>query len=163
MKHAIQPWIAVIVLMAAMTHTFAQADSSKSQQASAFAPLAGIWLPQKVTSSGAVVSAAKFPFEVHFTEPNRMIFKFVGGTQGKDRVHEVTLDTSKDPAVMDMTRTGRGQTVFAIYKIEDDQLTICSLRGADGQPSSERPKGFESDEVTKSDLLVLKRKAKANE
>ena len=77
----------------------------------------------------------------------------------------ITLDNSKKPAHMDMTQTARGktETVLAIYKIEGDLLTICFSRGARGQPSSERPTGFESDEATKSDLLVLKRKVKANE
>jgi hypothetical protein len=62
-----------------------------------------------------------------------------------------------------MTRTVRGktETVYAIYKIEEDLLTICFLRGAGGQPSSERPTGFEPGMTTKSDLLILKRKGKS--
>jgi hypothetical protein len=55
---------------------------------------------------------------------HQMIFKFVGDVTGRDRIHEIALDGSKNPAVMDMTRTVRGkaQTVFAIYKIEGDRL-----------------------------------------
>jgi hypothetical protein len=61
---------------------------------------------------------------------------------------------------MDITREIRGKdaTVRGIYKFEDGKLIVCSLRGPDRQPSSERPKTFESSRAVLSDLMVLKPK-----
>lgn len=92
-----------------------------------------------------------------------MTFKFVGDTKkGNDRVHEISVDASKSPATIDMTRTVRDKksTVLGICKSERDKLFICSLRGDDGNPSTDRPKTFGSSSDVKSELLILKRKPK---
>ncbi len=160
------------MLATAIDRTLAQADAAKPDTAdyppdSTFAELEGAWIPEKILSAGHTVPKEKFPFELCFKPPNRLIRKgiTVGKVTGRDSEHEITLDGSKRPAIMNMTRTVRGepQTVFAIYKIEGDVLTICFLRGTGGRPSSERPTVFGSDKVTKSDLLVLKRRAKAKQ
>lgn len=88
-----------------------------------------------------------------------------GQTNGTDGSDDIVLDRSKTPGHLDSTRPLRGekQTMVGIYKIEGDILTICFSRGADRTPSTERPKAFESDAKTKTDMLVLKRKPKAKE
>ncbi len=123
--------------------------------------LNGVWVAEKVTSAGNVVPSEKFPFEV-VIEDDKLIFKFVGSVAGKDRIHQIVVDNTKDPYTIDMTREVRGkkETVRGIYKIEDGRLLICSLRDGKGQPSSERPKTFESSSSVKSDLLILKPKLK---
>jgi uncharacterized protein (TIGR03067 family) len=75
-------------------------------------------------------------------------------------VHDLKLGKTEDFFTMDLTRTVRDKasTVHAIYKFDGDQLLICSLRDADGQPSKERPRSFDSSSAVKSELLVLKRK-----
>ena len=109
----------------------------------------------------------KFPFEIHFKSPNQMIRKAitVGQVTGNDGIDHVVLDSSKQPAHMDMSQTVQGTTekVLAIYKLEADLLTICFSRGAGGKPSSERPTGFGFDAAKTSEILVLKRKVKASE
>ena len=172
MKHA-STSLLIAVLLATATHSiFAQAVDTKpattdSRPASAFAALEGAWVYEKLRSAGQDVPKEKFTHEFHFISPDQLIRKgiTVGKVTGRDRSDQIALDSSKKPAHMDMTRTVRGktETVYAIYKVEGDLLTICFLRGAGGQPSSERPTGFEPDKATKSDLLVLKRKGKPNE
>jgi len=119
----------------------------------------GVWVAEKVLSAGREVPKKKFPFEVHFTK-DQLIFKFVGDTRGKDRVHGILFDASSEPATIDITRTLRDKkmTVYGIYKIENGRLLICSLRGPSGSPSSKRPTSFESSRDNKAELLILKRK-----
>jgi hypothetical protein len=54
-------------------------------------------------------------------------------------------------------------TVYGIFKFENEQLLICSLRGDDGNPSPERPSTFKSGTNNKAELLILKRKPIATE
>lgn len=121
--------------------------------------LEGVWIAEKVTSSGEVVPKEKFPFELHF-EKDKLIFRFVAPSLGKDRVHEIVVDETKTPATIDITREIRGkkETVYGIYKFEGDRLLICSLRDSNRQPSDERPTTFDSSNEVRSDLLVLARK-----
>jgi uncharacterized protein (TIGR03067 family) len=121
--------------------------------------MVGVWVAEKVLSGGKEVPKEKFPFELHFTK-SQLTYKFVGDTKGKDRVHDISLDASQNPATIDITRTVRDKkmAVLGIYKFEDGRLFICSLRGADGNPSGDRPATFESNSDVNSDLMILKRK-----
>src|SRR5688572_19234796 len=133
----------VAVLLATAHTTSAQAVGTKpapadSRPASAFAALEGAWVYEKVTSAGQDVPKDKLTHELHFKSPDQLIRKgiTVGKVTGRDGVDQITLDSSKKPAHMNMTRSVRGktETVYAIYKIEGDFLTICFLRGIGGQP-----------------------------
>jgi uncharacterized protein (TIGR03067 family) len=128
-------------------------------QSDELAKLEGVWVAEQVLSSGTKVPQDKFPFELHFEE-NRLTFKFVGAAEGKDRVHEISVDASTEPFKMDITRSIRDKkmTVHAIYKFDGARLVICSLRGADGQPANERPISFDSSSTVRSELLTLNRK-----
>ncbi len=123
--------------------------------------LVGVWVAEKVLSSGQEVPEEKFPFELQFTE-SQLIYKFVGKIQGKDRVHDIRLDSSQDPPTIDIIRTvgDKKITVLAIFKHENDQLLLCFTRTSDGNPAETRPSNFESNEDTKNDLMILKRKLK---
>lgn len=123
--------------------------------------LVGEWVAEKVLSSGREVPKEKFPFELQFTD-TQLIYKFVGNIQGKDRVHDIRIDSSQSPPAIDITRTVRDKkvTVLAIFKHENDQLLLCFTRTSDGNPSETRPSNFESSEDTKNDLMILKRKLK---
>lgn len=125
------------------------------------AALVGEWVAEKVLSSGEEVPAEKFPFELHFTE-SQLIYKFVGRIQGKDRVHDIQLDASQNPPTIDITRTvgDKKITVLAIFKLNDDQLSVCFTRTSDGNPSETRPTSFESTKDTGSDLMILRRKSR---
>lgn len=127
-----------------------------------FSAIEGVWVVESITSIGVDIPKEKILHEYHFQSPDQLIRKGikVGTSTGRDRKETVKLDNSKDPAQMDLSRTFRGKlrTVRAIYKIEGDRLTICFQRGRNRQPSSKRPKDFESSKKNQSDLLVLKRK-----
>ncbi len=146
--------MAIAVVAHSASSLLAQNPKSNSSES-----IVGVWVAEKVLSAGREVPEEKFPFELHCTK-SQLTFKFVGGTRGKDRVHDISLDESKNPRTINMTRTLRDKkmTVYGIYKFEDGKLLICSLRGADGNPSSDRPSTFESTSDNKSELLILKRK-----
>lgn len=146
--------LALAVLATNVTPVFS--DEPQSDDAT---KMKGVWIAEKVTSSGRTVPADKFPFELHF-ENAKLIFKFVGEINGKDRVHEITIDPTKTPKTIDITRKIRDteETVRGIYKFDGNKLMICSLRGPDRKPSPDRPTTFDSSKTVKSDLLVLKLK-----
>jgi uncharacterized protein (TIGR03067 family) len=148
-------FVAFTVVLHAPSLLLAESPATDSSES-----VIGVWVAEKVLSSGSQVPAEKFPFELHFTK-NQLTFKFVGESSGKDRVHDISLDASKDPARIDITRTVRDKkmTVYGIYKFEDGRLFICSLRGADGNPSGDRPLTFESNSNVRSELMILKRKS----
>jgi uncharacterized protein (TIGR03067 family) len=150
-----------LVLVSAVlsaTMTLGQAEQNAEQDA--FVKLQGTWIAEQVLSSGKEVPREKFPFELQFDD-GKLTFKFVGDVKGKDRVHEVALDTGTDPFQMDLSRTVRDKklTVRAIYKFDGERLLICSLRDADGQPAKQRPTSFDSSPTIRSELLTLKRKS----
>ena len=150
--HVITMAIALVVI--STSPLLAQNPKRKSSES-----MIGVWVAEKALSAGREVPKDKFPFELHFTK-TQLTFKFVGDSKGKDRVHDISLDASKNPATIDITRTVRDKkmTVYGIYKLEDGRLLICSLRGADGNPSGDRPSTFESSSDVKSELMILKRK-----
>jgi uncharacterized protein (TIGR03067 family) len=146
-----------VVFVVAMPVSWLLAEEPK---AAAKEKLDGVWVAEQVLSAGRAVPSEKFPFELHFAE-GQLTFKFVGkNTAGKDRVHDLSVDASKSPATIDITRTVRGKksTVLGIYKFEDGKLFICSLRDSGGNPSTDRPRTFESSRDIKSELMILKRK-----
>jgi uncharacterized protein (TIGR03067 family) len=54
------------------------------------------------------------------------------------------VDPSKEPKRIDMTRTdrqneGNDSTVFAVYKLEGDTLTVCYGVGSRNRPSDLKP------------------------
>jgi uncharacterized protein (TIGR03067 family) len=142
---------------------FVELKKGRSLASDASESLLGVWIAEKVLSAGQEVPEEKFPFELHLTE-SQLTYKFVGGTKGKDRVHDISLDSSKTPAAIDITRTvgAKKMTVRGIYKYEDGRLFICFLRAANENPSEDRPSTFESTSEIKSDLLILKRKPKGD-
>jgi len=124
--------------------------------------LNGVWVAEKITSSGQVVPLEKFPFELHFTDKT-LTFKRVRHDRAPDRVHDITLDNTKNPATIDIIGK-RGDSILhvrGIYSFDGDRLLICSLRDENRRPSKERPKTFESSSEVPSDLLILKRKPDA--
>jgi uncharacterized protein (TIGR03067 family) len=169
MKHAFTSLLVAAMLVTATGRILAQSDAVKpdtgaAQPDRAFAELEGDWVHEKILTAGKTIPDEKFPYEYHFRAPDKLIRKgiTVGSVTGRGGEDKITLDSSKKPAIMNITRSERGktQTVLAIYKVEDDLLTLCVLRDADGRPSSARPKVFESNAETRSDLIVLKRKPK---
>ena len=148
----------VVSALLAATMTIGQEEQNAEQEA--FAKLEGTWVAEQVLSSGKEVPREKFPFELEFDD-GKLTFKFVGEVKGKDRVHDLTLDTTTDPFQMDLSRTVRDKkmTVLSIYKFDGERLLICSLRDADGQPAKQRPTSFDSSSTVRSELITLKRKS----
>ncbi len=82
-------------------------------------------------------------------------------TESEDNKEIMTIkvDSSKSPSEIDIIETGPNGTVctiYAIYKIEGDMLTICgAIEKANVKPE-DRPKGFKSSD--KYEIMTLKKK-----
>ena len=68
------------------------------------------------------------------------------------------LDPTKSPAEIDLTETranGKTETMYGIYKLEGDTLTICA---AMSDKPADRPKEFKTTPESKTMMMTLKKK-----
>ena len=76
---------------------------------------------------------------------------------GKDVAISYKLDPTKTPHEIVMTKTksdGKTETIYGIYKLEGDTLTIC---GAESDKPADRPKEFKTAPGDKTKLMTLKK------
>lgn len=117
--------------------------------------LDGTWTPTRLLYNGKDMTRDK---KTQF----RFVFKgaevVVEGSQAVKKEYaklKVKLDPSFDPNLIDITVGGgtqEGAKIEGIYKLKDDELTICAkIFGGD------RPTEFDSPEGGSIVLLVLKR------
>jgi uncharacterized protein (TIGR03067 family) len=66
------------------------------------------------------------------------------------------LNADKTPAEIDLTETegGKTKTMYGIYKLDGDLLTICL---SDSGKPEDRPKEFKADADGKAMVMVLKK------
>ena len=114
-------------------------------------PLDGKWEVVAAKFDGADVQRLKGRM-LAFTD-SKMV---VDGSDKKENALSYTLDTKADPMQIDLERASAKQKALGIFVIEKDELKICY-----GEPSSVRPKEFDSRKGDKNFLLILKR-AKAD-
>jgi uncharacterized protein (TIGR03067 family) len=80
--------------------------------------------------------------------------QMIAKSKGKDDPATIKLDTSKNPAHIDITsvKDGKTEVNYGIYKFEKDVLTICAIEKGDAK---DRPTKFEAGE--KFLLLVFEK------
>jgi uncharacterized protein (TIGR03067 family) len=80
--------------------------------------------------------------------------QMIAKTGGKDDPATIKIDTSKNPAHIDLTsmKDGKPEVNYGIYKLEKDVLTICALEKGDAK---DRPTKFEPGD--KYLILVFER------
>jgi len=102
----------------------------------------------------------QFPAGKGETEEDRTVRiegnKLIARKEGKDDPVNFKTDASKDPKEIDIIAAGgggKGDTVYGIYKLEGDILTICMSDKAET-----RPKEFKTAEGSVTMMMTLKKK-----
>ena len=82
--------------------------------------------------------------------------KLIATKDGKEEASTYKLDATKTPHEIDMTepRNGKTETLYGIYKLEGDTLTICLVPSSN---PADRPKEFKSEPGSKALILTLKK------
>ena len=77
---------------------------------------------------------------------------------GKEDPATIKLDASKTPAHITFTskKDGKEETIYGIYKLDGDTLTICAVEGKE----ADRPKEFKTEKGSMAMMLTLKKKDK---
>jgi uncharacterized protein (TIGR03067 family) len=78
---------------------------------------------------------------------------------GKEDPATFKLDDSKKPAHITFTSKkagGKEETVYGIYKLDGDTLTICAVEGKE----ADRPKEFKTEKGSMAIMMTLKKKDK---
>jgi uncharacterized protein (TIGR03067 family) len=73
----------------------------------------------------------------------------------KKEKYTYKLDPSKKPKTIDLFNTGKKDTTLAIYKLDNDTLSVCW-----SEDLAKRPTKFASDEESGQRMIVLKRAKK---
>ena len=119
--------------------------------------LAGGWtLIGLETAKGKDPDVAKEPAEERKIQAtaDKMTPTKKGGKP--DEPFSYKLDATKTPHEIDMTKTrnGKAETMYGIYKLEGDILTICGVESAN---PADRPKEFKIGPDGKEIILTLKK------
>jgi uncharacterized protein (TIGR03067 family) len=83
--------------------------------------------------------------------------KMIAPNGRKEEAATIKCDPSKTPAEITISKTedsGKVNTVYGIYKLEDDTLTLCLMKSDN---STDRPKAFKTSKDSKAMIEVLKK------
>jgi uncharacterized protein (TIGR03067 family) len=116
--------------------------------------LEGEWVVESQTTGGRLLNS-KVERRYIFSADGKWTMTAIKGNVAPKLTRTFQLDTSKDPATIDMRLSAAaGQpTYVGIVKMEGDRLILCYNRGTE-----ERPKKFESLQDSNTILVVLRRK-----
>jgi uncharacterized protein (TIGR03067 family) len=84
--------------------------------------------------------------------------KLIATKGGKEDAIAYTIDPTKTPAEITTTEAkpgGKTETLYGIYKLEGDTLTICMVESAD---ATDRPREFKTSRESKAILMTLRKK-----
>jgi uncharacterized protein (TIGR03067 family) len=115
--------------------------------------------------TGMEVKGEKMPAEFFekAAEAERIIKfsgdKLIATKRDKEESLAVKYDTTKSPPHITTTETkpnGKTETMYGIYKIEGDTLTICAVD--DGKGEEDRPKEFKTTKDSEAMIMTLTKK-----
>lgn len=84
--------------------------------------------------------------------------KLIATKGGKDDTITVKYDSSKNPKHITTTESkpnGKTETMYGIYKLEGDTLTVCVV---ESDKESDRPTEFKTTKEGKTMMMTLKKK-----
>lgn len=136
---------ALLLLGLLMTGEAPKKDAPKDEKA-----IEGTWIIESVKIDGKDNEEIK---------GEKLIFKdgkFTKKGKNTDAEGTYKLDPAAKPKTLDVTPEGKDQVVAAIYKLDGDKMTICTVPN----PGGARPTEFNSKEGSGVMLLELKREKK---
>ena len=121
--------------------------------------LAGGWTLVGVEAKGTKLTEADLAKQQSLAERKirATADKMIATKDGKDDPLSYKLDATKTPHEIDMTETkadGKTETMYGIYKLEGDILTICAVPSTN---PADRPKEFKTAPDNKAMILTLKK------
>jgi uncharacterized protein (TIGR03067 family) len=122
--------------------------------------LSGMWAAVGGEAKGREITKDELPFQWTFEAGGKAVF--ADRKQGSESHYTYTIDSSKNPKVIDITYEGpvaalKGTRQFGIYKLEKDKLTLCLT--SPKSTEKDRPKQFSTKEGRV--LLMRLERAKA--
>ena len=114
----------------------------------------GDWEVTAMESNGKLLPLGKLKGTITFKGD----LMTVDGPGFKPSEHQIKLDPSKKPKLLDATPTleGNGKHSLGIYQIQGDELKLCLPIG----PRKERPSEFKSADGSNLVVMTLKRSKK---
>lgn len=106
------------------------------------------------------VAGKKSPAPAEKPEENKIKAtkdKLIATKGGKEDPISYKLDPSKSPFEIDLTETkadGKSETMYGIYRLEGDTLTICA---APSDKPADRPKEFKTAPGSPAMIMTLKK------
>jgi uncharacterized protein (TIGR03067 family) len=139
-------------LIAALATAADKEDAVKAEQEK----LKGVWQATKwIDEDGDAAPAEETKNYTMEFNGEEIIIRADAKDSGK--AHKVRIDPSQKPKWIDIETRGL-PVAEGIYKLEEDELTICIVSGERNGKTAPRPTEFEAKKKEKYTLFVLKKR-----